>query len=86
MMVMGIFAYRCGWHQTPDWLRRYIWCALIVEAIMLLPLLTGYFPAGPLIYPFIGLMYANLILIWGGIAIGAVLLVKMLLIEPLRAS
>lgn len=86
MLAIGVYAYQRGWRQISPWLRRYVWCAVAVEAIMFLPLLIGYFPAGPLVYPFIGLMYANLILIWSGIAIGAALLVRMLLTGLLRAS
>ncbi len=79
MAVIGIFAYRRGWHHVSPWLRRYVWFAVIIEVIMWLPVLTGLFPAGPLLYPFIGLMFARMILIWSGIVTGAVLLTGMLI-------
>jgi hypothetical protein len=77
MFVNGIFVHHRGWENVAPWLRRYVWCAIIVAAIMFLPLVTGYFPAGPLLYPFFGLMYAYMILLWLGIATGIVLLAIM---------
>jgi len=41
--VIGVFAYRRGWHKTPTWLRLYIWCAVVVEGPLWL--MTGYFEA-----------------------------------------
>lgn len=43
MAVIGVFAYRRGWRKTPDWLRLYIWCAVVVEALLWSPHLVNWY-------------------------------------------
>ena len=90
MAVIGVFAYRRGWHETPFWIRQYVWCAVVLGAIVwlpfiLLPLRKGDLDvSGSQTFDFFGLVYLvvvllNAVLAWLGIAIGAVLLVGMLI-------
>jgi hypothetical protein len=90
MTVIGAFAYRRGWKATPLWIRIYVWCAIVVEVIVWLPPLL--FPMSPQVdlpdtrnfpdfvaFPYaIAEMFLEPILVYLGIAIGAVLLVVML--------
>jgi hypothetical protein len=89
MAVIAVFTYRRGWQKTPYWLRQYIWCAAVLEAIVWLPLITLRFithttdlPYGRT-FEFLGFVYLvviflDTILVWLGVGIGAVLLVGML--------
>lgn len=89
MAVIAGFAYRRGWQKTPYWLRRYIWCAAVLEAIVWLPFITLPFIRKTTDLPysrtfeFFGFIYLvaislDTILVWLGVAIGAVLLAGML--------
>jgi hypothetical protein len=87
MAVIAVFVYRRGWQETPYWLRQYIWCAAVLEALVWLPLIalrfiTDFSPYGRT-FDFFGLIYLvviflDTILVWLGVAIGAVLMVGML--------
>jgi Na+/pantothenate symporter len=84
MAVIGVFAYRRGWHQTPYWLRLYIWCAVVSQVMLWLPFITGYWQLGgvgqigPLMYLWIAFAWLDEILVYLGMVIGAVLLVVLL--------
>jgi hypothetical protein len=90
MTVIAIFAYRRGWQETPYWLRQYIWCAAVLEALVWLPLITlrfitktTDFSSYGRSFEFFGFIYLlviflGTILVWLGVAIGAVLMVGML--------
>ena len=89
MAVIAVFAYRRGWQKTPYWLRQYIWCATVLEALVWLPLITLRFITHTTDLPdsrtfeFFGfiwliVVFLDTILVWLGVAIGAVLLVGML--------
>ena len=97
MAVIAVFAFRRGWQKTPYWLRRYIWCAAVLEAIVWLPLITLHFITKTTDLPysrtfeFFGFIYLvviflDTILVWLGVAIGAVLLVGMLVGMFIRAK
>jgi len=89
MAVIGIFAYQRGWNQTPYWIRQYIWCAVVLEVMMWLPLialrffLPSDFPMGQTFdffaFIYLVIVFLDEILVWLGIAIAAVLLVGMLI-------
>jgi hypothetical protein len=90
MAVIGAFAYRRGWKATPRWLRLYVWCAIVLEVIVWLPRIL--FPMSPQVdlpdtrmfpdffaFPYvIASVFLEPILVYLGIAIGAVLLVVVL--------
>jgi hypothetical protein len=90
MAAIGVFAYRRGWHETPYWIRQYIWCPVILEAIVWLPFLILPFTniakrdlSDSRTFEFFGFVYMvvvflDTILVDVGIALGAVLLVVML--------
>jgi hypothetical protein len=89
MAVIGVFAHRRGWQATPRWLRLYVWCAIVIEAIVWLPHILfpmtrqGDFPDTRrfpefFAFPYMVAWLLEPILIYLGIAIGAVLLVVML--------
>jgi hypothetical protein len=87
MAVIGVFAYRRGWDQTPYWLRQYVWCAVVLEAIVWLPFITLPFIRADFsnsqtvdffLFLYAVVIFLDTILVWAGIAIGAVLLVVML--------
>jgi hypothetical protein len=92
MAVIGVYAYRRGWRQTPYWLRQYIWCAVVLEALVWLPFvaspfMTTDFTTGQtfdfLLFIYVVVVFLDTILAWMGIAIAAVLLVGML--RPAKA-
>ena len=87
MAVIGVFAYRRGWQRTSYWLRLYVWCAIVIEVIvrippMLVPIEQVDFPdtrrLGFFAFPYSIAWLLEPILVYLGIAIGAVLLVVML--------
>jgi hypothetical protein len=95
MAVIGVFAYRRGWHKTPDWLRLYIWCAVVVEALLWLS--AGYFKAsgvgktgpvmydaGPLMYAFLAIVFVRLYVVCVGVVIAPILLI-ILMVEASRS-
>ena len=97
MAVIAVFAFRRGWQKTPYWLRRYIWCAAVLAAIVWLPLITLRFITKTTDLPysrtfeFFGFIYLvviflDTILVRLGVAIGAVLLVGMLVGMFIRAK
>jgi hypothetical protein len=94
--VIGVFAYRRGWHKTPAWLRLYIWCAVLVEAPLLL--MTGYFEAeragkagpvisdaGPLAYTYLVTVFVAQYIGVLGVVIAPILLV-VLIVEASRSA
>jgi hypothetical protein len=92
MAVIGVFAYRRGWRKTPDWLRLYIWSAVVVEAILWSPFLVNWYfraggvnKAGPMTYDAGPLMYAYLVTVFVaqyvvivGVVVAPILLVVMI--------
>lgn len=96
MAVIGVFAYRRGWHKTPTWLRLYIWCAVVVEAPLWL--MTGYFEAeragkagpvisdaGPLAYTYLVTVFLAQYVVVVGVVIALILLV-VLIVEASRSA
>ena len=89
MALIGIFAYRRGWNQTPYWIRQYVWCAAVLELMVLLPLIAlGFFLPSDFAmgqtfeffaFIYLVIVFLDEILVWLGIAIAAVLLVGMLI-------
>jgi hypothetical protein len=86
--VIGIYVYRRGWRQTRYWLRQYIWCALVVAALVWLPFVTSPFLTTSfttsdafdiLLFMYAVVIFFYTILVWLGVAIGAVLLARMLI-------
>lgn len=84
--VIAMYAYRRGWQNTPYWLRQYIWCAVVLQAIVWLPLITSRLLTtdftssqtfDSLLFAYVIVVFLDTILIWLGVAIGAVLLVSM---------
>ena len=100
MAVIGVFAYRRGWHKTPDWLRFYIWCAVVVETVLWSPYLVNWYwylkaggvsKAGPMTYDAGPLMYAYLVTVFVsqyvvifGVVIAPILLI-VLMVEASRS-
>jgi hypothetical protein len=96
--VIGVFAYRRGWRKTPDWLRLYIWCAVVVEAILFCPYLVNWYfkaggvsNAGPMTYDAGPLMYAYLVTVFVaqyvvivGVVVAPILLI-VLIVEASRS-
>lgn len=100
MAVIGVFVYRRGWRKTPDWLRFYIWSAVVVEAILWSPYLANWYwrfkaggvsKAGPVMYDAGPLMYVYLITVMVaqyvviiGVVVAPILLV-VLIVEGSRS-
>jgi hypothetical protein len=96
MAVIGVFAYRRGWRKTPDWLRLYIWCAVVVEALLLFAYLVNWYfkagKAGPVMYDAGPLMYGYLVTVFVaqyvviiGVVVAPILLV-VLIVEGSRSA
>jgi len=88
MAVIGVFAYRRGWQRTPYWLRLYVWCSVVIEAIVWLPHILFPMTQTDLpdtrrfeffAFPYVVAWLLDPIQVYLGIAIGAVLLIRMLI-------
>jgi amino acid transporter len=83
MLIVAVFAYLRGWKRLPRWERWFVWFALGVVAItwlMPLSLIVSIFKT-PLRYGFYGLMIAYMVAIWGGIAVGLIVLTQIFLTD-----
>src|SRR5580700_4050878 len=98
MAVIGVFAYRRGWRKTPDWLRLYIWCAVVVEAILWSSYLVDWYfraggvnkagsvtyDAGPLMYAYLVTVFVAQYVVIVGVVVALILLI-VLIVEASRS-
>ena len=88
MAMIGVFAYRRGWKATPYWLRTYVWCVVVLEVIVWLPHILFPMTQADLpdtrrfeffAFPYLIAWLLEQILVYLGIGIAAVLLVRTLI-------